>query len=153
MVLQVSLWSGIVTLYLGIAGAVGVFSRQAITHRTRSWDRVLAASYSFALFLPSTAFVLAIAEWPVWARILLFALGLFAAWAAYARPSWAPPLFWRRAFAHRYLAGVMALAALWGISQALSGSAAAPMLIAVSAIAAGAASSGTSLTEPRASDA
>jgi hypothetical protein len=150
MVLQISLWSGIVTLYLGIAGAVGVFSRQAVTHGNRSWDRLLAATYTFALFLPSSAFVLAMAEWPAWARVLLFTIGLFAAWAAYARPNWAPPVFWRRAFAHRYLAGVMALAALWGINQALAGSAAAPMLIAVSAIAAGAASSGTSLTKPKA---
>lgn len=153
MILQVSLWSGIVTLYLGIAGAVGVFSRQAITHRVRSWDRLLAAIYSMALFLPSTAFVLAMTEWPTWARYLLFAFGLFAGWAAYAQPDWAPDFLWKRTFAHRYLAGVMALAALWGISQALAGSPAAPLLIAVSAVAAGAASSGTSLTTPRTTNA
>jgi hypothetical protein len=42
----------------------------------------------------------------------------------------------------------MALAALWGISQAMAGSPTAPLTIAVSALAAGAASSGTSLRIP-----
>lgn len=149
MVLQLSLWSGIITLYLGIAGAVGVFSRQAFRQGVGSTERLLAAGYTFALFLPSTAFVFAISDWPTWIRGGLFLLGLAAVWVAYARPRWAPRLLWQSAFGHRYLAGVMALTALWGISQAVAGSPAAPLLIAVSAVAAGAASSGTSLAMPR----
>lgn len=149
MVLQLSLWSGIITLYIGIAGAVGVFGRQAFREGVSSTERLLAAGYTFALFLPSTAFVFAISDWAVWLRMTVFVLGLCAVWVAYARPSWAPRLLWQSAFGHRYLAGVMALTALWGISQAVAGSPAAPMLIAVSAVAAGAASSGTSLSAPK----
>lgn len=148
MVVQLSLWSGIITLYLGIAGAVGVTSRRAFRQGIPSSKRLLAVGYTFALFLPSTAFVWAIGDWPTWARALLFGIGLLAVMAAYAQPRWAPSVLWRSAFAHRYLAGVMALTALWGISQAVAGSPAAPMLIAVSAVAAGAASSGTSLSIP-----
>lgn len=149
MILQLSLWSGIITLYLGIAGAVGVFTRQAFRHGVSSTERLLAAGYTFALFLPSTAFIFALSDWPVLARGLLFVLGLAAVWVAYVRPSWAPQALWKSAFGQRYLAGVMALTALWGISQAAAGSPAAPVLIAVSAVAAGAASSGTSLSTPR----
>lgn len=148
MLLQLSLWAGIVTLYLAIAGAVGVFSRQAIAQRMRGWDRALAATYTFALFIPASAFVLAMADWTGWVRLGLIGVGLFAAWVAFARPAWAPSFLWERAFGQRYLAGVMALAALWGITQAMAGSPAAPLMIAISAIAAGAASSGTSLSAP-----
>ncbi|MFV1859373.1 MAG: hypothetical protein ACC647_08485 [Anaerolineales bacterium] len=145
MILQLTLWSGIVTLYLGIAGAVGIFSRQAIAETPGARDRLLAASYSIALFLPATALVLAMVEWPLALRFSILALAVAAVWAAYTRPSWIPEFVWRRTFTHRYLAGAMALAALWGISQALAGSSAAPLLISISAIAAAAASSGTAL--------
>ncbi|GMR09631.1 MAG: hypothetical protein BMS9Abin28_0450 [Anaerolineae bacterium] len=143
MILQLTLWSGIATLYLGIAGAVGIFSRQAITETPGARDRLLAASYSIALFLPATALVLAMVESAL--RFIILALAVAAIWAAYTRPSWIPEFVWRRTFTHRYLAGAMALAALWGISQALAGSSAAPLLISISAIAAAAASSGTAL--------
>jgi hypothetical protein len=146
MILQLLLWSGIVTLYLGIAGAVGIFSRQAFGTNRATKDRALAASYSIALFLPATALVLAMVASPL--AIVLLVLALAAAWAAYTQPSWIPEFVWRRTFAHRYMAGVMALAALWGISQALAGSSAAPLLISISAIAAAAASSGTTLNTP-----
>ncbi len=145
MILQLTLWSGIVTLYLGIAGAVGIFSRQAIAETPGARDRLLAASYSIALFLPATALILAMVEWPVALRFIVLALAVAAVWAAYTRPSWVPEFIWRRTFTHRYLAGAMALAALWGINQALAGSSAAPLLISISAIAAAAASSGTAL--------
>ena len=149
MILQVSLWSGIATLYLGIAAAVGIFSRQAITENRGVSDRLLAASYSIALFLPATALVLAMNDWPIALRFMLLALAMAAVWAAYTRPRWIPALIWRRTFTHRYMAGVMALAAVWGISQALAGSSAAPLLISISALAAAAASSGTALKSPQ----
>ena len=145
MILQLSLWSGIVTLYLGIAGAVGAFSRQVIAERRGARDKLLVTSYSIALFIPATVLVLAMVEWPIALRFMVLALAMAAAWAAYTRPSWIPEFVWRRTFTHRYLAGVMALAALWGINQSLAGSSAAPLLISISAIAAAAASSGTAL--------
>ena len=148
MILQLSLWSGIVALYLGIAGAVGIFSRQVISGKRGARDRLLAASYSIALFVPATALVLAMVDWPFATRLLLLGLGGGAVWAAYTRPDWIPDFLWNRTFAHRYLASAMALAALWGISQALAGSSAGPLLISISAIAAAAASSGTALKTP-----
>lgn len=148
MILQVSLGVGIVTLYLGIAGAVGIFSRQAISEVPGARDRMLAAAYSIALFLPATALVLAKADWPTTFRFLLLAIASAAVWLAYTQPGWIPKLIWRRKFTHRYMAGAMAVAALWGISQALAGSVAAPLLISISAIAAAAASSGTALKTP-----
>ena len=148
MILQLSLWSGIVALYLGIAGAVGAFTRQAIAGKRDSRDGLLAASYSIALFILATALVLSLADWPVVTRVILLAIGITAIWAAYTRPNLIPEFVWRRTFAYRYLAGVMTLAALWGISQAMAGSSAAPLLISISAIAAAAASSGTALKTP-----
>lgn len=148
MILQLSLWSGIVALYLGIAGAVGVFTRQAIAGKRDSGEGLLPALYSIALFILTNSFVLSISEWPVAVRVILLALGMAAVWAAYTRPAWIPEFLWHRTFAHRYLAGAMALAAFWGISQAMAGSSAAPLLISISAIAAAAASSGTALKTP-----
>ena len=148
MILQLSLWSGMVALYFGIVGAVGVFARQAISMKRDSRDGLLATFYSAALFILATALVLSISEWPVGIRVVLLAIGMAAIWAAYTRPAWIPEFVWQRAFAHRYLAGVMALAALWGISQAMAGSSGASLLISISAIAAAAASSGTALKTP-----
>ena len=150
MILQLSLWSGIVALYFGIAGAVGVFTRQAFSIKHDSRDSLLAAFYSVALFLLATALVLSISEWPAAMRVVLLALGIATIWAAYTRPAWIPEFVWHRTFAHRYLAGVMAIAALWGISQAMAGSSAASLLISISAIAAAAASSRTALKSPSA---
>ncbi len=148
MILQLSLWSGIVVLYFGIAGAVGVFTRHAIAGKRESRIELLPASYSIALFILATALVLSISEWPATMRIILVAIGIAAVWAAYTRPNWIPEFVWHRTFAYRYLAGAMALAALWGINQAMAGSSAAPLLISISAIAAAAASSGTALKTP-----
>ena len=145
MILQLSLWAGIVVLYLGIAGAVGVFTRQAKIGKGDAKDGLLAASYSIALFILTSALVLSMVDWSVAMRGMILALGAAAVWAAYTRPDWIPKFVWQRTFAHRYLAGAMALAALWGIGQAMAGSSAAPLLISISAIAAAAASSGTAL--------
>ncbi|HEY4666911.1 MAG TPA: hypothetical protein VIH26_06370 [Anaerolineales bacterium] len=148
MVLQLSLWTGIVGLYLAIAGALGAILRQLFGRGRPGWDRILAAAYTFLLFSAASAFVLAITEWPDWSRLAVLGAGIIAAWVAAARPIWIPAPLWRPTFGHRYLAGVMALAALWGINQAMTGSPTAPLMIAVSALAAGAASSGTSLRIP-----
>ncbi|MFQ5943926.1 MAG: hypothetical protein ACE5JF_10265 [Anaerolineales bacterium] len=146
MLLQISLWAGIVALYLGIAVAVGIFSRQAIIEERAGRDRLVAASYSIALFLPATALVLAMVVSSL--RIMLIAFAMAALLAAYTQPSWIPEFIWQRTFTHRYLAGVMAIAALWGIMQAQGGSSMAPLLITISAVAAAAASSGVTLRTP-----
>lgn len=145
MILQLSLWAGIVALYLGIAGAVGIFTPKAKIGKGDAKDGLFAASYSIALFILASALVLSMADWSVAMRGMILALGATAVWAAYTRPDWLPEFVWQRTFARRYLAGAMALAALWGIGQAMAGSSAAPLLISISAIAAAAASSGTAI--------
>lgn len=147
MILQVSLWAGIVMLYIGIAGAVGLFSRQAIASGPDRRVRILAAFYSIALFLPATAIILALVDQPFRSIILLLALAVIL--AALARPQWIPDFLWRRTFTYHYMASVMAFAALWGIMQAQDGSSLAPLLVTVSAVAAAAASSGATLRLPR----
>ena len=148
MVLQTTLWAGIVTLYLGIAGAVGLFARQAFAEERGARDRLLATVYSVALFLPATALITLRAEWSDVLRVGLLVLAMAVIWAAYTQPHWIPKFVWQRTFTHHYLAGVMALAALWGINQAVAGSSAAPLLISISAVAAAAASSGATLRAP-----
>ncbi len=146
MLLQATMWAAIITLYIGIAGAVGLFSRHALIGRQVARDRLLAAIYSLALFLPATALIMAMVETPYLTALL--ALALVSLLAALLQPSWMPKFLWHRTFTHHYLASVMALAALWGIAQAQGGSSAAPLLITISAVAAAAASSGATLKAP-----
>ena len=75
MILQLSLWAGIVALYLGIAGAVGVFTRQAKIGKGDMKEGLLVASYSMALFILTSALVLLIADWSAAMRGLILALG------------------------------------------------------------------------------
>ena len=146
MVTLIALWLGIAALYLAIASAVGIFSRQAVLDDQSDTDQLVAAGYALAVFVPASALVLSIDLWPEALRIGLLILGGIALWAGLTRPRWLPPQLWQRPFAFRYLAGVMALAAVWGLGQAMSGSAAAPLLIAVSALVAGAAATGTAIS-------
>jgi len=137
-------WLGIAAIYLGAAGAAGTFWRRA-SGEAGGRQYWLSAGYATALSLGGAVLILAMPDWWVPARLLLVAAGLAVALAGMRRPGWLPQSLWRRAFGRGYLAGAMALAALWGLSQALSGPAPAPLLIALSALGAGAASSGTAL--------
>ena len=135
-------WLGISAIYLGAAGAAGTFWRRASSEAAgrQYW---LSAGYANALSVGGAVLILAMPDWWVPARLLLVGAGVGVAVAGLRRPGWLPQSLWQRTFGRGYLAGAMALAALWGLSQALSGPAPAPLLIALSALGAGAASSGT----------
>lgn len=135
---------GISALFLGAAGAAGAFGRRASRGADSAW-LWLPAGYAAVLALGGAAVLLSAPAWPLPARLLLVGAGIAVALSAARRPGWLPASVLRRAFGHGYLAGVMALAALWGLSQAFAGPAPAPLLIALSAVGAGAASSGTAL--------
>ena len=135
---------GLFALYLGAAGAAGVFGRRASGEAGSAW-LWLPTAYAVALAVGGAAVILATPNWPLPARLLLVGAGMAVVLAAARRPGWLPAAVLRRAFGRGYLAGAMALAALWGLSQAFSGPSPAPLLIALSAVGAGAASSGTAL--------
>jgi hypothetical protein len=126
-------------IYLGAAGAAGALARRIAPGRA-DW---LPAGYAAAVALGGAALILATPGWAAAVRVLLAAAGVAAGVAGFRRPGWLPQAVWRRAFGRGYLAGAMALAALWGLSQGLSGPS--PLLIGLSALGAGAASSGTAL--------
>lgn len=139
------LWMGILGIYLGAAGAAGALWRRA-SSETTDW---LPAGYASACAAGGAALILGLPNWPALARWLLAAAGGVVALGAFNRPGWLPRSLWRRAIGRGYLAGAMALAALWGLNQAMAGGSPAPLLIAVSALGAGAASSGTALRGDR----
>ena len=146
--LKITLWVAIIALYLGLAGASGTFLR-ALIQRGSGEEHLpghrLTAAYTCSLFIAGTALVLGLGEWEIVARLGILMLGVFASVIAFAQPAWIPAALLRRAFGHQYLAGAMALAALWGLNQAFASPSPAPLMIALSAIAASAASYGTSI--------
>ena len=139
-------WLGILAIYLGAAGAAGTFWRRA-SSESAGHQYWLSAGYATTLSVGGAVLILAMPDWWLPARLLLVGAGLAVALAGMRRPGCLPQSLWRRAFGRGYLAGAMALAALWGLSQALSGPTPAPLLIALSALGAGAASSGTALVQ------
>ena len=148
MMLKITLWVAIVALYLGLAGASGTFLRALI--RRGSGDEYLpglrlTTVYACSLLIAGTVLVLGLNEWAMVARLGIPVLGVVTSVIAISQPSWIPARLLRRAFGHQYLAGAMALAALWGLNQAFASPSPAPLMIALSAIAASAASYGTSI--------
>ncbi len=142
------LWLGIVAITLGAAGSAGALWRRLSQRPARRADW-LPAAYATACAFGGSILILATPGWSALARWLAVAAVVMAALAALRRPGWLPQAMWRRACGRGYLAGAMALAAAWGLSQALARPSPAPLLIALSAVCAGAASSGTALGSDR----
>ncbi len=148
MMLKITLWIAMIALYLGLAGAAGTFLRALIHHRREpegSASGRFTAGYACCLFVAGTALILGLHQWAVPARMAILALGVLTAVMSFSPPTWIPEALLRRTFGHQYLAGAMAMAALWGLNQAFASPTPAPFMIALSAIAAGAASYGTSI--------
>ena len=148
MILKITLWVAIIALYLGLAGASGTFMRTLIRRRRRDGDssgQMLTAGYACSLFIAGTALILGLREWAIAVRLGILVLGVITSVLAFSQPIWIPEALLRRAFGQQYLAGAMALAALWGLNQAFASPSPAPLMIALSAVAASAASYGTSI--------
>lgn len=133
--LQLSLWLGVATLYLGFAGVMGV-----LVHWARKDDsttaRRLAWLHGGLILLPASLFVLRVRAWPQPISWALLAAGAFVLWAAAAQPRWTPASLWRPSFGHRYFASAMAFAALWGLILSWQQPNLFPAVIGASALAA-----------------
>ncbi len=140
LLLRLCLWTGIVTLYFGFAGVMGVLLRRVRPPRRHRYARPLAVAHALFLFVPASALIVGLADWPSWVRLGFFLAGLGLVGLAAEQPDWFPKRIWRRTFGHQYFAGTMGLAALWGVGVALSAQALAPILVGAAATVAGLAS-------------
>jgi hypothetical protein len=132
----VSLWLGVVALYLGFAAVQGVLLRPP--SRSPAWVSWAAAlAYGLLLFIPSSFFVARFLSWPTSLRIVLLSLALLLVWLGRNPPaSWATDLSEAR-LGRLYFAGSMALVALWASAAALTSPSAAPVLLGAIAVLAG----------------
>ncbi len=110
---------GVASLYLGFSAVLGMILRHALLPRGQSWVRKLTVPYGLLLVLPATVLILNLSEWEMLYRLGTVAMGLCAVFIAFTRPRWMPRLLWLRTFGKIYLAGTMALSALWGFSMSL----------------------------------
>ena len=140
IVLRICLWLGILSLYFGFAGVLGVLARRAARAGATRADGALVAAHAGLLFIPASVLVLSLAEWPLFLRTALFLAALALVGLAAAQPAWLPSRFWQRPFGHRYFAGAMGLAALWGVGLAFTAQALVPVIVGAAATFAGAAS-------------
>ncbi len=138
--LRLSLWLGIISLYLGFAGVMGVLLRRAVPERSAAFDQLLALTHAFLLYLPASFLVGGLADWPLEARLGLLAAGVGLVWLGAFQPDWLPHRIWKRGFLQRYFAGAMGMAAIWGVGLAYSAQAPAALLVGAAATVAGAAS-------------
>lgn len=133
--LQLSLWLGVATLYLGFAGVMGVLLHMA--HQAESETaRRLAWLHGGLILLPASLFILRLRVWPAAISWSVLAAGGLVLWAATAQPRWTPASLWRRSFGHRYFASAMAFAALWGLILSWQQPNPMPAVIGASALAA-----------------
>lgn len=133
--LQLSLWLGVATLYLGFAGVMGVLIHLA--KRTGSATaRRLAWMHGGLILLPASLFVLQLRVWPQPVSWAVLAIGAAVLWTAAAQPGWTPESLWRPSFGHRYFASSMVFAALWGLILSWQQPSLMPAVIGASALAA-----------------
>jgi hypothetical protein len=116
---QYSFWLGIASLYLGFSAVLGTMLRYALLPRGQSWMRKMTVPYGVLLILPATVLILNLSEWEMLYRLGTVTMGLCVVFIALTRPRWMPRLFWLRTFGKIYLAGAMALSAIWGFSISL----------------------------------
>jgi hypothetical protein len=132
----VSLWLGVISLYLGFAAIQGVLLR---THPqpARAWLSWSAAlGYAVLLFIPASVFVTRFLIWPVSLRIVLLSVALVLVWLG-RRPTAPIPGEPNDRPGRLYFGGSMALVALWASAAALSRPSAALILLGAAAILAG----------------
>lgn len=132
-VLALTLSAGVAATYLGFAGVLGVLLRRA-----QSWW--LPAAHGGLIVLPATVLVLRFEPWPFWFSLLLFAAGALTVALGAIQPDWTPDNLWSLAFGQRYFAATMLVAALWGLSLAMTSPAVMPAALGAAALGAALAS-------------
>ncbi|MGD8605581.1 MAG: hypothetical protein PVF49_13520 [Anaerolineales bacterium] len=136
-ILTISLWSGLLVLYIGFCGVMGMLIRRTISPPHLGDDRERAALFGLLIFLPSTIFVVNYAEWPLWLRLASLTVGAAILLAAWRQPTWLSMNLWGRAFGQRYFAFAMGLTVIWGITLAIVSQALTPALVSAAASVAG----------------
>lgn len=131
--IRIILSLGVITLYLGFAGVLGVLLQRARNNAKPGGMRALTLLYAGLLFLPASIGILGFADWPRWVRFAIALAGLGITWLGYQQPHQLPEMIWERTFAHAYFAVVMALAAAWGFSLSFATQAFLPLPVAAAA--------------------
>ena len=133
MLPQYSFWLGVASLYLGFSAVLGTMLRYTLLPHGQSWFRKLTVPYGLLLVLPATVLILNLSEWEMLSRLGMVTLGLSVTFIAFTKPRWMPKLLWLRTFGKIYLAGAMALSAIWGISLSLVSQTVGTIVIAAAA--------------------
>jgi hypothetical protein len=136
-ILTLSLWLGLLVLYIGFCGVMGMLIRRTVSPPHLGDDRERAAIFGLLIFLPSTIFILNYAEWPVWLRISGLLTGAVILLAALRQPAWLTMNLWQRAFGQRYFAFAMGLTVIWGLALAIVSQTLSPALVSAAATVAG----------------
>ena len=136
-ILTISLWSGLLVLYIGFSGVMGMLIRRTTTPPHWGDDRERAALFGLLIFLPSTIFVANYTEWPLWLRLASLMIGSAIMLAAWRQPAWLSINLWGRAFGQRYFAFAMGLTVIWGATLAIVSQSLTPALVSAAATLAG----------------
>ena len=136
-ILTISLWSGLLVLYIGFCGVMGMLIRRTISPPHFGDDRERAALFGLLIFLPSTVFIVNYAEWPLWLRLVSLLVGMVILIASWRQPAWLSMRLWGRAFGQRYFAFAMGLTVVWGLALAIVSQTLTPALVSGAASLAG----------------
>ena len=139
VVSEIAFWIGIVTLYLGFSGVLGLLIHLTWQTERSPHARILAILFATFVFLPSTLFIAGALE-PGWlARTALFTFGIWVVYLGARQPGWMPANIWAGPFGRHYFGATMACASFWSISHALLSNASASLLLGIAALFASAA--------------
>ncbi len=139
VVSEITYWIGIVTLYVGFSGVLGLLIHRAWPAERSPHARVLAILFATFVFLPSTLFIAGALELGWLARTVLIALSTWVVYLGAHQPGWMPANIWAGPFGRHYFGATMACASLWSISHALISNASASLPLGIAAFFASAA--------------
>ena len=119
VVSEIAFWIGIVTLYVGFSGVLGLLIHRAWPAERSPHAGILAILFATFVFLPSTLFIAGALELGWLSRTALIALGIWVVYLGTHQPGWMPANIWAGPFGRHYFGATMACASLWSISHAL----------------------------------
>jgi len=139
VVSEIAFWLGIVTLYVGFSGVLGLLLHRSWPAERSPHARILAIFFAVFVYLPSTLFITSVLEFGLITRIALIALGFWVVYLGVHQPGWMPANIWEGSFGRHYFGATMACASLWSISSALISNGSATLPLGIAAIFASAA--------------
>ncbi len=148
VVSEIAFWIGIVALYVGFSGVLGLLVHRAWPDERSAHARILAALFATFVFFPSILFIAGALELEWALRIVLIAFGIWVVYLGAHQPGWLPANIWEGPFGRHYFGATMACASLWSISHALFSNASATLLLGIAALFASAAAIRSALRFP-----